>query len=95
MLKVVVVSGETGCGKTTQVRYRSRPHPPPALQVPQFILDDAVVRGEGSKVSVVCTQVPALHLPPVSTSSQPYNRRSQAHAKLTATFALARFESVH
>ena len=62
--QVVVVSGETGCGKTTQVRHRSPPHPPPALQVPQFILDDAVARGEGSKVSVVCTQVPALHLPP-------------------------------
>jgi len=40
--QVVVVSGETGCGKTTQV--------------PQFILDHAVLQGRGSCVSVVVTQ---------------------------------------
>ncbi|KAK3236954.1 hypothetical protein CYMTET_52935, partial [Cymbomonas tetramitiformis] len=40
--QVTVVCGETGCGKTTQV--------------PQFILDDAVRRGEGGAVSLVCTQ---------------------------------------
>ena len=31
--QVVIVAGETGCGKTTQL--------------PQFILDDAIQRGEG------------------------------------------------
>ncbi|KAK3583426.1 hypothetical protein CHS0354_025545 [Potamilus streckersoni] len=38
----VVISGETGCGKTTQV--------------PQFILDDHIQRGVGSHCRVLCTQ---------------------------------------
>nr|XP_023677862.1 ATP-dependent RNA helicase DHX36 [Paramormyrops kingsleyae] len=40
--QVLVVSGETGCGKTTQVT--------------QFILDDSIERGMGSVCRVVCTQ---------------------------------------
>jgi ATP-dependent RNA helicase DHX36 len=40
--QVVVISGETGCGKTTQV--------------PQFILDEALEKGEGSITKIVCTQ---------------------------------------
>ena len=40
--QVVVISGETGCGKTTQV--------------PQYILEEAAAGGEASKVSLVCTQ---------------------------------------
>ncbi|KAM9734221.1 ATP-dependent DNA/RNA helicase DHX36 [Menidia menidia] len=40
--RVVVVSGETGCGKTTQVT--------------QFILDDYIDRGVGSMCRIVCTQ---------------------------------------
>lgn len=40
--QVLVISGETGCGKTTQVA--------------QFILDDAIEQGHGSSCRVICTQ---------------------------------------
>nr|XP_013015098.1 ATP-dependent RNA helicase DHX36 [Cavia porcellus] len=40
--QVTVVSGETGCGKTTQVT--------------QFILDNYIERGKGSACRIVCTQ---------------------------------------
>ena len=40
--QVVVISGETGCGKTTQV--------------PQFILDHHLENGTGSMCRVICTQ---------------------------------------
>jgi ATP-dependent RNA helicase DHX57 len=40
--QVVVISGDTGCGKTTQV--------------PQYILEDHLVRKEGSRCKIVVTQ---------------------------------------
>ncbi|KAI8077768.1 P-loop containing nucleoside triphosphate hydrolase protein [Halteromyces radiatus] len=40
--QVTIVSGETGCGKTTQV--------------PQFLLDEAIMKNQGSTCSIICTQ---------------------------------------
>ncbi|XP_050431299.1 ATP-dependent DNA/RNA helicase DHX36 isoform X2 [Adelges cooleyi] len=40
--QVILISGETGCGKTTQMA--------------QFILDDAIMSGHGSTCRIVCTQ---------------------------------------
>lgn len=40
--QVLVISGETGCGKTTQV--------------PQFILDSYIEKGIGSQCRIICTQ---------------------------------------
>ncbi|KAH8547643.1 P-loop containing nucleoside triphosphate hydrolase protein [Umbelopsis sp. PMI_123] len=40
--QVVIVCGETGCGKTTQV--------------PQFILDEEIKRMEGATCNIICTQ---------------------------------------
>lgn len=40
--QVVLLSGETGCGKTTQL--------------PQFILEDAIARGHGGHIRIICTQ---------------------------------------
>lgn len=39
---VILISGDTGCGKTTQV--------------PQFIMDDLISTNQGSKCNIVCTQ---------------------------------------
>ena len=40
--QVLVISGETGCGKTTQV--------------PQFILEDAIGKNKGFHCNIICTQ---------------------------------------
>ena len=39
---MVVVSGETGCGKTTQL--------------PQFVLEEEIEAGRGSECNIICTQ---------------------------------------
>lgn len=40
--QVIVISGHTGCGKTTQL--------------PQFILDDAIDNNNASLCKILCTQ---------------------------------------
>lgn len=40
--QVLVVSGETGCGKTTQL--------------PQFILDNEIISDRGADCNIICTQ---------------------------------------
>ncbi|POM64628.1 DEAD/DEAH box RNA helicase [Phytophthora palmivora] len=40
--QIVVLSGDTGCGKSTQI--------------PQFLLDDALARGCGEETRIICTQ---------------------------------------
>lgn len=40
--QVIIVSGETGCGKTTQI--------------PQFILESEIESGRGALCSIICTQ---------------------------------------
>jgi len=42
LTQVVVISGETGCGKTTQV--------------PQFILESFIEKGDGSLCNIIVTQ---------------------------------------
>lgn len=40
--QVVVISGQTGCGKTTQV--------------PQYLVEDLIRAGQGARCNIVCTQ---------------------------------------
>lgn len=41
-MQVVIISGETGCGKTTQI--------------PQFILESEIESLRGASCSIICTQ---------------------------------------
>jgi hypothetical protein len=51
--QVTVISGETGCGKTTQV--------------PQYILDEFIAKGRGSQCHIICTQPRRISAVTVST----------------------------
>ena len=68
--QVVVISGETGCGKTTQV--------------PQFVLDDLLERGEGHRARVVCTQ--PRRISAISIAERVAEERGERCDKITNKF---------
>ena len=63
--QVTIVAGETGCGKTTQL--------------PQFILDDAIARGEGARTNLICTQ--PRRISATSVASRVAQERGEALGK--------------
>ena len=63
--QVTIVAGETGCGKTTQL--------------PQFILDDAIARGEGARTNLICTQ--PRRISATSVASRVAQERGEAIGK--------------
>ncbi|KAL3871841.1 hypothetical protein ACJMK2_039813 [Sinanodonta woodiana] len=76
MNSVVIIRGETGCGKTTQV--------------PQFILDQAILQGRGAECSVVITQ--PRRISAVSIAERVANERAE---NLGASCGYSvRFESI-
>ncbi|XP_042024342.1 DExH-box ATP-dependent RNA helicase DExH7, chloroplastic-like [Salvia splendens] len=60
---VVVISGETGCGKTTQV--------------PQFILDHMIEAGFGGQCNIICTQ--PRRIAAVSVAERVANERCESY----------------
>ncbi|MEE6501077.1 hypothetical protein FKM82_004056 [Ascaphus truei] len=75
--QVTVVSGETGCGKTTQVT--------------QFILDDYINRGKGSACHIVCTQ--PRRISAISVAERVAAERAEACGKGNSTGYQIRLES--
>ena len=75
----MIVAGETGCGKTTQL--------------PQFILDDAIARNEGGRCSLICTQPRRISATSVA-SRVARERGEKLGAKGTTVGYKIRLESV-
>ncbi|XP_078524019.1 ATP-dependent DNA/RNA helicase DHX36 isoform X3 [Lissotriton helveticus] len=75
--QVTVLSGETGCGKTTQVT--------------QFILDDYIERGNGSACRVVCTQ--PRRISAISVAERVASERAEACGNGNSTGYQIRLQS--
>ncbi|XP_053566041.1 ATP-dependent DNA/RNA helicase DHX36 [Bombina bombina] len=75
--QVTVISGETGCGKTTQVT--------------QFILDDYINRGKGSKCHIVCTQ--PRRISAISVAERVATERAEVCGKGNSTGYQIRLEN--
>ncbi|XP_064611599.1 ATP-dependent DNA/RNA helicase DHX36-like [Liolophura sinensis] len=75
--QVTVISGETGCGKTTQVA--------------QFILDDFIDKGKGSACHVVCTQ--PRRISAVSVAERVADERAEACGNKNSVGYQIRLES--
>ena len=67
--QVLVISGETGCGKTTQV--------------PQFILEDAIGKNKGFHCNIICTQ--PRRISAISVSDRVASERGERLARALGT----------
>ncbi|XP_063298636.1 ATP-dependent DNA/RNA helicase DHX36 isoform X1 [Pelobates fuscus] len=75
--QVTVISGETGCGKTTQVT--------------QFILDDYINKSKGSSCNIVCTQ--PRRISAISVAERVAAERAEACGRGNSTGYQIRLES--
>nr|XP_039270270.1 ATP-dependent DNA/RNA helicase DHX36-like [Styela clava] len=75
--QVIVISGETGCGKTTQV--------------PQFILDDAIENNNGMACKIVCTQ--PRRISAISVAERVADERSERCGEISSCGYQIRLDS--